>query len=288
MSSKILVTGATGNVGSKVVERLSASGASVRAAVQSASKAANLKSAGVEPVEFDFTKPETMRAALNGVEKVFLLTPFVPNMVELGLAAIDAAKKAGVKYIVRMSAMGAEIEPVIQMGKWHGELEAAVKTSGIPYTILRPNSFMQNFSTMLSGDIKAQSAFYLPLGDAKISMIDTRDIAAVAAELLTNPGREGQTFELTGPVALSNYEVAEILSKFAGRKISYISVAEDAARKGMKDSGMPDWAVDAVLELYGIERAGNLATVSLSVDMLIHRRPIAFAQFAAENLEAFK
>ena len=167
MPSKILVTGATGNVGSKVVERLSATGASVRASVQSSSKADKLKNAGVEPVEFDFTNPETLRAAFDGVEKVFLLTPFVPNMVELGLRAIEAAKKAGVKYIVRMSAMGADAEPAIQLGKWHREVEKAVESSGIPYTILRPNSFMQNYSTALSGDIKAQSAFYLPVGDAK-------------------------------------------------------------------------------------------------------------------------
>jgi uncharacterized protein YbjT (DUF2867 family) len=288
MSSKILVTGATGNVGSKVVEQLSAAGIAVRAAVQSTSKATKIKSAGVEPVEFDFTRPETLPAAFDGVEKVFLLTPFVPNMVELGLRAVNAAKKAGVKYIVRLSAMGANFEPSFPLGHWHREVEKAVESSKIPYTILRPNSFMQNYSTALSGDIKTQSAFYLPMGDAKLSVIDTRDIAFVAAELLRNPGHEGQTYELTGPDALSNYDVAEILSKVTGRKINYISVPEEGARKGMKDAGMPDWTIDALNELFAVQRAGKMGTVSSAVERITKRKPISFSQFAVDHLAAFK
>ena len=288
MPSKILVTGATGNVGSKVVEQLSAAGIPVRAAVQSTSKAARIKEAGAEPVEFDFTRPETLAAAFDGVEKVFLLTPFVPNMAELGVRAVNAAKKAGVKYIVRMSALGANLKPAIKMGQWHREVEKAVESSSIPYTILRPNSFMQNYSGALSGDIKAQSAINLPDGDAKMSYIDTRDIASVAATVLTHAGHEGQTYDLTGPEALSNYEVAEVISKAIGRKITYISLPEEGARADAKQAGMPDWIIDALMELHAIIRAGKLATVSSAVERITRRKPISFSQFAADHLTAFR
>ena len=288
MSSKTLVTGATGNVGSKVVEHLSSAGIAVRATVQSTSKATKIKNTGAEPVEFDFTRPETLATAFDGVEKVFLLTPFVPNMVELGVRAVNAAKKAGVKYIVRMSAMGANLEPAIKLGQWHREVEKAVESSGIPYTILRPNSFMQNYSGALSGDIKRQSAINLPDGDAKMSYIDTRDIASVAATVLTNTGHEGQTYDLTGPEALSNYEVAEIISKVIGRRITYISLPEEGARADAKQAGMPDWIIDVLMELHAIIRVGKLATVSSAVERITRRKPISFFQFAADHLVAFK
>ncbi len=199
MPSTILVTGATGNVGGKVVKQLTAVGAKVRAAVQPTSKVDSIKATGAELVELDFNKPETLRAAFKGVDKVFLLTPFVPNMVELGTQAIEQAKRAGVKHIVRMSAMGADATPGIQLGRWHREVETRLEASAIPLTILRPNSFMQNYANMLGHSIKTQSAFYLPMGDGKVSIVDTRDIAAVAVEALTKTDMRGGLMKLPDP-----------------------------------------------------------------------------------------
>lgn len=144
MPTTILVTGATGNIGSHVVKQLTAVGATVRAAVQTTSKVEAIKGPRVQLVELDFNKPETLRAAFQGVERVFLLTPVVANMAELGIKSVEEAKRAGVKYIVRSSALGADAEPGIRLGRWHREVEKTIESSGIPFTILRPNSFMQN------------------------------------------------------------------------------------------------------------------------------------------------
>jgi len=288
MSGTVLVTGATGNVGSQVVKQLVARGVRVRAAVRQAGKADTIKGSGVDLVELDFDQPESLRSVFQGVEKVFLLTPFVANMVELGNRAVEAARKAGVQLLVRMSALGADAEPGIQLGRWHREVENAIESSRIPFTILRPNSFMQNYSTMLSGTIRSQNSFYLPMGEGTISLIDTRDIAAVAVEALTQVGYDCVAYDLTGPEALSNGEIAELLSKVTGRKIHYLSIPDEDARKGMKQGGMPDWAIDALMELYALNRAGRTAAVMPSVQQVTGRKPITFAQFAQDHADAFK
>ncbi|HEY9821177.1 MAG TPA: NmrA family NAD(P)-binding protein [Candidatus Sericytochromatia bacterium] len=145
MTETILVMGATGNVGSQVVKQLADAGANVRAAVRSPRKAESLKSEKVSLTEFDTDKPETVEAAFQGVDKVFLLTPLVPNMVELSANLVEAAKKAGVKHIIKSSGMGAEVEPGITLTRWHREAEKAIEASGIAFTFVRPNGFMQNY-----------------------------------------------------------------------------------------------------------------------------------------------
>jgi uncharacterized protein YbjT (DUF2867 family) len=287
MTSTILVTGATGNIGSEVVKQLSVTGANVRAAVRRSTDVDEIKGAKVELVEFDFDKPEIIGAAFKGVEKLFLLTPFVPNMVEMGANLVERAKKVGIKHIVRLSGMGADIEPGITLGRWHREVEKMVEASGIPYTILRPNGFMQNYANFMGHTIKTQSAFYLPLGDSKTSYVDTRDIASVAVEVLTKSGHEGKAYNITGPDSLSNYQIAEILSTVIGRKINYVNVSDDDARKGMQGAGMPDWMVDALMELYTIQRAGYASDISPVVEQVTGKKPISFAQFARDYAYAF-
>jgi uncharacterized protein YbjT (DUF2867 family) len=287
MTSTILVTGATGNIGSEVVKQLSVTGANVRAAVRRSTDVDEIKGAKVELVEFDFDKPEIIGAAFKGVEKLFLLTPFVPNMVEMGANLVERAKKVGIKHIVRLSGMGADIEPGITLGRWHREVEKMVEASGIPYTILRPNGFMQNYANFMGHTIKTQSAFYLPLGDSKTSYVDTRDIASVAVEVLTKSGHEGKAYNITGPDSLSNYQIAEILSTVIGRKINYVNVSDDDARKGMQGAGMPDWMVDALMELYTIQRAGYASDISPVVERVTGKKPISFAQFARDYAYAF-
>jgi uncharacterized protein YbjT (DUF2867 family) len=287
MPRTILVTGATGNVGAKVVGGLVKAGARVLGAVQSAAKADSIKALGAEPVEFDFNRAESMRAAFQDVEKLFLLTPFVPQMAEFGVRAVEEAGKAGVQYIVRMSALGADSKPAIRLAEWHREVEEAVESSGIPFTILRPNSFMQNYSNYSAQSIRTQGVFYLPAGDGKVSLIDARDIAAVVVETLITVGYEGIAYDLTGPEALSNHEIAETLSRVLGRRIRYVDVSEEDARKGMQQSGMPDWALDALLELYALNKAGRAPTLSPAVQQVTGRKPLTFAQFAKDYATAF-
>ncbi len=285
MSNTIFVTGATGNVGSQVVQQLVACGVTPRVAVRSMNKAESLKKAGAEPVEMDLDRPETIQPAFAGVDKVFLVSPFVPNMVELTAILIDAAKRANVQQIVRLSALA---QPGIALSKWHGEMENAIASEGIPYTFLRPNGFMQNFVTAMADTIKADNAFYLNAGDGKVSFVDTRDIASVAVAALTTSGHEGQSYTITGSEALSHTQFAAILSQVLGRTINYVDVPEDTVRQGMQGAGMPEPTVNALLELYASYKAGQAATVSPAIEQVTGKQPISFEQFVQDYAEVWQ
>src|SRR5215467_2806512 len=185
--STILVTGATGTVGSELVRQLVNSGQNIiKAAVHSKKKADKLKlDKTLEIVNIDYDKPETIADALNNVDKLFLLTPPSVEMVDISSRLVEEAKNNSVKLIVKLSAMGADLEPGFTGGRLHRQAEEMIEGSRIPYTFLRPNAFMQNFVNRSGQTIKNQNAFYLPSGDAKISFVDIRDVAAVAAEVLT-------------------------------------------------------------------------------------------------------
>jgi uncharacterized protein YbjT (DUF2867 family) len=298
----ILVTGATGTVGSEVVKQLaeisSSSGYNVRAAVHSKNKSDQLKqfeNQGVEIFDLDYTKPETVGDALNNVDKIFLQTLPTPNVAEISYNIMDEAKKNGVKYVVKLSAMGANSEPRSTILRLHGEEEKIIENSGIPYTFLRPPAFMQNFVTQFGHTIKTQNAFYVPAGDAKMSFIDSRDIAALTTEILTknNPESsrqyyENKAYDITGPDALSYVQAADILSSEAGKKISYVNITEEDARKGMKQIGMDDWSIDLMTELFRIIRAGYGSETTTVVEDITGRKPIPFSQFAKDHAEVFQ
>lgn len=288
MTNTILVIGATGNVGSQVVQQLAAAGANTRAAVRSISKADGLKSAGVSLIEIDMNKPETFQAAFEEVEKVFLLTPPFANMVEITANLVEAAKKAEVKHIVKQSGLNANTKPEATLLRWHREGEKIIEASGIPYTFLRPNSFMQNYTNSSGQTIKTQSTFYKPMGDAKVSLVDVRDIAAVAVAALTQSGHEGKAYDITGSEALSNEQIAEILSTVVGRKITYVDVSDDAVSQGMKAGGIPEVVVDAFMELNHIAKAGYASDVSPVVEQVTGKKPISFEQFARDYVDVFK
>jgi uncharacterized protein YbjT (DUF2867 family) len=286
MIDTILVTGATGNVGSQVVKQLSSFSGIVRAAVQSKNRADDIKNTKAELVEMNFNKSETIEAAFKGIQKLFLLTPFVPDMVEMSKNLIREAKKANVNHIVKQSAFGSDLEDGITMNKLHRKVEEAIESSGINYTFLRPMSFMQNYLG-LSNSIKSQGVFYAPLIDSRTSFVDVRDIAAVAVEALTKSGHENKAYDITGPEAVSNYDIANILSKTTGRKITYINISDDDARKGMKENGMREWTINALMELYNLQKAGKATHVSLDVERATNRKPISFEQFAKDYSEMF-
>lgn len=289
MSTTILVTGATGTVGSATVKALSSLGASVRAGVHSLIKGENLKRLpGVELVEIDFFKPENLRVACTGIKTVFLITPFAADQVEMARAFIDAAKETGVQHVVRLSASGAEAEPGIQLGQWHRMAEEYLKSSGLKFTLLRPGSFMQNLVNHHAPSIQAENTFYQPLGNGRVSYIDARDIGEVAAEILQNPtNHEGRAYTLTGPQALSGYELAETLSTTTGKPIQYLDVPEEAARAGMQKGGMPDWMTESLLELNAISRAGYASGITNDVQSILGRSPRSFQEFAEAYKECF-
>lgn len=292
----ILVTGSSGNVGTELVKQLSNSDANFRAGVHSNESADKIRkiSSRAQVVQLDYDKPETLSRACEGVNKIFLLTPGSPRVVELAANLVNEAKKAGVMHIVRQSVLGADAEPGIRYtyGRLHRQVEKIIEDSGIPYTFLRPNFFMQNFVNFYSSIIKSQGVIYAPAGDGKVSFVDVRDIAGVAAKVLTEhdeSGRHiGKGYTITGPEALSYDQTAEILSNALGKKINYVNIPEADARRGMKDMGMDDWTINIALELFDDYRKGNASQVFDAVESITGNNSISFAQFAKDYAGAFR
>ena len=288
MKDTILVTGATGTVGSEVINALANEEVKVRAGVHSIIKGDRFKALpNVELVQIDFNNPESLKVALTGVTKVFLITPFTQNQGDIAKLVIDQARQAGVQHIVRLSASGADADPGIQLGRWHREIEVYIEESGIPYTILRPTSFMQNFSNYSGHTIQNEDKIYLPLGSGKVSYIDVRDIAAVAKVVLTQPGHENKIYDLTGPEAVSVGEVAQALTQACDRVIAYVDVPEDAAAAAMHQMHIPDWMIKAMMELYSISKAGYASQVTDTVENITGTKPRTISDFAEANCQSF-
>jgi uncharacterized protein YbjT (DUF2867 family) len=195
MEKTVLVTGGTGTIGRDVAKLLSKNAVPVRAGVRDQAKAGKQFGPDIALAAFDFEDVASFPNALKGVEKIFLLPPLMPNQVAVTNAFVDAARRAGVRHIVKLSAIGADASPPYTFGKWHAENEQHIRESGLAFTFLRPNSFMQNFINYFP---PRDDTIYLPWGNGKASFVDTRDIAAVAAEALTSSEHVGKTYTLTG------------------------------------------------------------------------------------------
>ena len=274
----ILVTGATGTIGSSLVDELVRLGARVRAGARGATKNAALARGGVQPVELTLGDDASVDAAVAGASALFVLTPLDPRQVELGQHLVDRAKAAGVKRVVKLSAIGADIEPGIQLGRWHRAVEKHIEASGLGWTFLRPNNFMENFFNYYGPD--RDGVIYLPWGQAACSFIDGRDVARVAALALTTDGHEGKAYTLTGPAAFTIAEAAATIGEVTGRTVRYVDVPEQAARDAMLGLGMPAFAVDAMMELHAIDKAGHAAAVTPEVERLTGTAPRSFRAFA--------
>jgi uncharacterized protein YbjT (DUF2867 family) len=287
MKTTVLVTGATGTIGSKVLKALASmptADVHVRAAARSAAKSSLSsvpRAANVTPVDFDFDDVEKMKAALAGVERAFLLPPSVDDQVLVTSRFVDLAKAAGVKHIVKLSAFGCEVEPGIRLGRAHREVEKHVEASGMAWTFLRPNNFMENFINYYPPD--AEGNIYLPWGAGACSFIAAEDVGAAAAHALTEDGHAGKAYTLTGPEALTVSKVAEILSAATGRAIQYVDVTEEAARTAMLGAKMPAERVTAMMELHAIDKAGYAAVVTSAVKEILGHPAKPFAAFAREH-----
>jgi uncharacterized protein YbjT (DUF2867 family) len=282
----ILITGASGTVGRAVLDEVRRTETPLKAMVRSAEDAKKALS-GVTSVLADFADKGSLRKALAGIETVFLVCSPIPQLVELEGNAIDACREAGVKHIVLNSAMGAG-KYAKSFPSWHRKVEEKLESSGLKYTVLRPNGFMQNILMYNAPSIRAQGAFYAAMGDAKTSLIDVRDIAVVAAKALTLPAAHaGKTYELNGPEPFSNAEIAAKISRLAGRPVQYVDIPEAAERKAMLDVGMPEWQVTALLELEEYYVSGKCAEVTDVLARLLERAPRTLDQFLAESKDSF-
>lgn len=237
----------------------------------------------------DFDKPQTLDIALKGVERALLLPANTLQQVEQETNFIEAAKRTGVRHIVKYSARGADVNAAANVTRWHAQTEKLLEESGIAYTHLRPIFFMQNLLSF-ANSIAKEGTFALPLKDAKIAVTDVRDIAAVAVAALTEPGHEGKTYMITGAEALSMYEIADKLSAAIGKKVTYtyIDIEPEAFKQGLIADGVPEWYANDMVKLNAYNATYEGTVVTNVVAEVTKKQPITFDQFAQDYAYIFQ
>ncbi len=273
----ILVTGATGKVGSGLVKQLAAQGVDVRAATRTP---AAYTGAGTA-VAFDYADSSTWEV-LKGVDAVFMNN--TGAHAEVGEAFIKAAAEAGVPKMVLMTARGIEQLPLESPPR---RLEKALIESGMEWTIVRPTWFMQNFATGANARMVKEGVLRLPAGDGATSFIDARDIAAVSAVALTQEGHNGKAYGLTGGESLDHDQVARLISAATGKPLRYVAVAPEEFATIMQGYGWDAASAGFLNGIYGAVRAGQQADTTPDVEQVTGRKPIKFAQFAQDFVDAW-
>jgi uncharacterized protein YbjT (DUF2867 family) len=277
----ILVTGATGTVGREVVKQLVAAGHRVRALVRDPGKAAKLGD-GVEIVEGDLAKPATLDAAFSGVDRAFVLSPVAADLEMLEGNAFEAARRAGVKHVVKLSGVGVDgFMAGLPSGQWHAASEDRLRALGVAWTILRPGRFMSDTPFSWSS-ISERGILAEPTGEGRQALIDPRDIAAVGVKALTTPGHEGKIYELTGPEALNGAEIARKIASAIGKPVNFVDVTADAAREALLSAGLPEPIAELVVQYCARVRAGRCARVTPTVAELLGRGPRGFSAYLDE------
>jgi uncharacterized protein YbjT (DUF2867 family) len=279
-----LITGATGAIGSRVVELLLARGQRPKVFVRNVEKARERYGSSVDVAVGDLADVASLRAALHGVQALFLVNsgPEIPSRDE---AATGAAKTAGVKHLVKLSSMDAQQN--VGTGAWHARGEAVIRAAGISFTFVQPTGFMSN-ALEWAGLIKREGVVRAPTGDGKIPFIHPDDISAVATEALTSMHYVGESLAITGPQALSYAEMTAQLSDAIGKALRFEPVSEDEERHQMLKNGAPTAIVEAHISIYRSIREGRLARITDTVERVLHRKPLTFAQWARENASAFR
>ncbi|MCI4030082.1 SDR family oxidoreductase [Dickeya dianthicola] len=276
MSKKILVLGATGTVGRPVVSGLVAKGEAVKAASRSGQQIE-----GAEATSFDFSKPETISAALEGVDRAYMLMPAgYLNVQELLLPFVQAAASRKVK-VVFQSTIGVDAGDAIP----YRQVEVALENSGTPYVILRPNWFSDNFHTFWKKGLD-HGQIALPAGDGKLSFIDVRDIAASAIAALTSTAFDGKVFNLNGPEALSFADAAAILSEVTGKPVRYTATSDETFIDMLKGGGVSADYASFMASIFYPVRQGRIGAVTNDVATLTGKIPRTLRAYAQDNLAA--
>ena len=281
----ILVTGASGNMGGAVLASVLKSGALAAAMYRSESDARSAP-ANTRVVIADFKDRPSLRRAFENVDALFLVCAPIPELVELEGNAIEVAKELRIKHVVKNSSAGAGRWDK-SFPQWHSEVERLLQASGLGHSIVRPNSFMQNITAFFAATIQTQDDFYNSMGTSRVSLIDIRDIADVAAALLSSSKPENKTYELHGPDALTYDEVAQRISKICGRAIRYIDIPMSEQKKALVGSGMPDWQAQALIDLQDYYRHGYGGECNDEIRLITGHIPRTFDRFLEENAAAF-
>jgi uncharacterized protein YbjT (DUF2867 family) len=282
----ILVTGATGNTGSALLQQLEERAAVARAMVRTTKDAVRLPNTSATVVVGNFDDPRSLEAALQGVTKAYLVTPSSPDAEAQQVRFAELAAAAGVRRLVKLSQFAADEASPVRFLRYHAAVERRIREIGIGFTFLRPNLYFQGllaFQPMIA----AQGHFLAPIGDARVSAVDVRDIAAVAASALIEEGHDGETYTITGPAAVTHTEMAIALSKAIRRPVAFVDVPPDAFAGALKSAGVPSWQVDGLVEDYAHYARGEAEAVSPHVRELTGADPRDVNRFAEDYASAF-
>ena len=286
MPKTILITGATGNVSTGIIAQLKGSGHRLRALVRNPEKAQELKRQGVELQVGDLEKPWTLGPAFAGADTVWILAPPGPRAPEQCSNALWAARQGGAKHVVRMSAIGAAHTAPTINSRLHALSDAELAGSGMPFTILKPHSFMQNL-LMAAPSVAQQGAMYLAHADGKMGVIDSRDISDFAAHVLTTAGHEGKTYTITGPASLSMHQISAAIGEAIGKTVTYVPVSVDAARQSMAQMGLDEWMVNLISDYSTAYSANWGDLVTDDFQRVTGKAPRGIEQFARDFTGAF-
>ncbi|MER7893076.1 NAD(P)H-binding protein [Micromonospora sp. NPDC094482] len=276
----ILITGTTGTVSGEVLREL-AGKQPVRALVRDRSRVPDVD--GVDYVVGDLDRPATLAAAFDGVTKLWLLTAMGPLAPSQSMNVLWAARHAGVRHVVRLSAIGAAHDAPTRNGRLHALSDAELQHSGMGWTILRPSNFMQNLFGSLAGD-----QLYGVFGEGRVGVVDVRDIAAVAAEILAAPERhEGRIYTPTGPESVSLHRVAEEFTRTLGRPVRYVPQSPEQTRGGLLQAGLDEWTAEALTEYRVAYGSGWGDFTNDHVASVTGRPPRSIAEFVRDHQARF-
>jgi uncharacterized protein YbjT (DUF2867 family) len=285
--AKILLTGATGAVGTQLVKKLAALNIPFRALVRNQDSGDLLKTLPqAEVVVGDLADPAALRNAFHGIERGFLLTNSTAQAEQLQLNFVNAAHETGVKHVVKLSQFAADEHSPVRFLRYHAKVENRIRELGLTYTFLRPNLYMQGLIA-LKEHIKADGRFYAAVGNAAISAVDIRDIAAVAALTLTEMGHEDKIYNITGSEALTHYQMADTFSRVLERKIAFVDVSPAQMEGALKAAGFPDWQLGGLIEDYAHYSRGEATGVYDTINTVAAKKAISFEQFVNDYKALF-
>ncbi len=282
----ILLTGITGTCGKIVLENLSKQDIPVRALVRDLNKVKELSMSGVEFVQGDLENETSIENAMKGVEKAFLLMANVEEQLANEKRFIDVAKRCNLSHVVKLSASNAEAGSDIELKRFHGDAEEYLAQSGLGYTNIRPNYFMQNMLHS-AASIIAEDKFYLPFAEGRTGIIDVADVATFVAKTLTGTGHDGKTYDISGSEILSFYDLAEQMSSVLQREISYIDVPLEDFRSELSNWSPSEWYVNAVMEQFALTAQDKGAMISDTFHEVTNQAPRKFTQFVEDYAAAF-
>jgi uncharacterized protein YbjT (DUF2867 family) len=278
----LLVTGATGTTGGAVLRALAERGVQARGLVREPSRAGDVSDLGAEPAIGDLGDPGSLRPALDGVERAYLVSPAGPQQAEYEQAFLEAAREAGVAHVVKLSVLGAAEDAPVRFARGHARVERALRDSGLAWTVLRPNGYFQNALAWTRG--LRDGRFHAPVPDAAYSAVDARDVGEAAALALTTDGHAERAHELTGPEALS---IRAQAARLLGEEVAVEEVPVADLRAALVAGGVPAWNAEGLAELLEHYAAGGAAEVSGDLEALLGRPPRTLDDFARDHEEAF-